>query len=65
MPKDETPLEFVQAVARLTLFSESEEKPSEDGPAPYEWLVSNHEALEALILAAREIVARETGKLSD
>jgi hypothetical protein len=48
---------LVGRISRLTLASESNgAADTEDGPASFEWLVSNHEALESLILDARKLV---------
>lgn len=49
---------LVEHLARLTLFEESGQEAAEDSPANYEWLIGNHEALEALISQARELCGK-------
>jgi hypothetical protein len=68
MPRDSDVLaiagdfyQFVEGISRLTLFEESGEEPAEDSPADYEWLVANHETLEGLITAARDLIATVDG----
>ena len=46
---------LVGLISRMKLASEDESSEAEDGPASYEWTISNHEALEALIVQARKL----------
>ena len=59
--KTEQAIAFVKQVAALELFEESDAERGEDNAdgVSYEWLTSNHEALEGLILKARELVSTE------
>ena len=64
--KTEQAIAFVKQVAALELFEESDAERDEDNAdgVSYEWLTSNHEALEGLILKARELVDIETPEAS-
>ena len=59
--KTEQAIAFVKQVAALELFEESDAERGEDNAdgVSYEWITSNHEALEGLILKARELVDTE------
>lgn len=60
MPYTKDASEFVRRVAALTLFQESgyAKERCEDGH-PFEWLESQHYALEALITEARKLCGME------
>jgi hypothetical protein len=49
---------LVGLISRMKLLAESEQEEAEDSPDNYEWLVGNHEALEALIIKARELCGK-------
>jgi hypothetical protein len=49
---------LVGLISRMNLASEQENADDENGPVDLEYLSSNHEALEALIIRARELCGK-------